>query len=100
MKNPTQGLRKSKKEDAKPAKQQAEEALKAVKEALKASSEMPKLRKQLMRRLLKAYESQDDQFKRTGKTKFKKVPSKQSQLKTREERNKSAKESADLISDV
>ena len=87
LKNPTKGIRISKKEAAKPAKQQADEALKMVKAALKASSEMPKLRQQLIRRIKKEYEPIDK-------------PSIKKTLKTREERNKSAKASADLISEV
>jgi len=53
VKNRTQGLRKSKVDDAKSAKQLASESLALVKEALAMTNRKPKLRKQFINRMKK-----------------------------------------------
>ena len=69
IKNRTQGIRKSKKDDAKSPKALADEALALVKEAL-AMKGKPKLKKQLLARMMKEmdkFEEEIESIKTTPK---------------------------------
>ena len=61
IKNRTQGIRKSKKDDAKSPKALADEALALVKEAL-AMKGKPKLKKQLLARMMKEMDKFEEEM--------------------------------------
>ena len=91
IKSRTQGLRKSKKEDAKSPKQIASEAMSAMREAL-AIKDKPKLKRQFVARMKKEMADFEKELD--------KITSQQPAVASRKTANKRYKDSAEMKQDI
>lgn len=91
IKSRTQGLRKSKKEDAKTPKQIASEAMSAMREAL-AIKDKPKLKRQFVARMKKEMADFEKELD--------KITSQQPAVASRKTANKRYKDSAEMKQDI
>jgi len=91
IKSRTQGLRKSKKEDAKTPKQIASEAMSAMREAL-AIKDKPKLKRQFVTRMKKEMADFEKELD--------KITSQQPAVASRKTANKRYKDSAEMKQDI